>query len=588
MTTPSVVALVVAGGAVAAAAGAVSLVWYLRRHRDRPGAAWFAVVLTAVAVYCAVSGVSLFVFDGFVRELLERVAFVSLCFMGPFFLAFGLAYTGRSDAVRGPLFALAAGVPTLTVVVAASNDLHGLLWTGFEVTPSFGAATVTYTLQPWGLFAFVFGLAMTGLGVSLLLEAIVSYGPLYRREAFAVIASVVPPTLGLLPWLVATSSGGTAPAFGLSLAAALFLPHVVLDGYAFVGTHMFDTNPTTQRAAERSGLEGFGEPVLVLDEAERVVNCNSEAKGLFGVAEDGLPVPLAGLAGSSLDGLLAGGDLTLERGGRRTFSVSHTPLTDSAGTGVGSLLVCYDVTEERQREQQLAVLNRVLRHNLRNELTVVQGYAGELADGVDSERLGEQARAVQDASGRLLTISEKVQTFEHVRDREPQYSEVAVADVAETVRREFLDSHPDASVAIDTAQAGPTVRTDPELLELVLSTLVENALVHAEHAAPSATVRVAGTDRGVTVEVCDENRPIPDIETDSLRAGDETPLQHGQGIGLWVVKWCIIALDAEITFEYDGGNRVTVTVPDEAGAGGGGDDRGNGRDSRPQNGRTRS
>jgi sensor histidine kinase regulating citrate/malate metabolism len=51
------------------------------------------------------------------------------------------------------------------------------------------------------------------------------------------------------------------------------------------------------------------------------------------------------------------------------------------------------------------------------------------------------------------------------------------------------------------------------------------------------------------------------MEVETLRAGDETPLQHGQGIGLWIVYWCVRNLRGSIDFEYDDGNVLTVTLP---------------------------
>jgi len=54
----------------------------------------------------------------------------------------------------------------------------------------------------------------------------------------------------------------------------------------------------------------------------------------------------------------------------------------------------------------------------------------------------------------------------------------------------------------------------------------------------------------------------PEIEIETLREGDETPLQHGRGIGLWIVYWCIQKLHGRIDFEYDDGNVLVVTLPD--------------------------
>jgi len=353
------------------------------------------LTLAAVAVFCLSYGVSLLVFDPSLRAGFEAVTSVSVCLVGPFFLAFGLEYTGRGNVVRSWIFAPVAAVPLITVPVAATNTTHGLLWTGFRLDPVFGAATVEYTLQPWGLFAILFTLVAAGVGVLLLAEAILSYGPLYRTEGVAVITSTVFPVAGALMWLF-----GVGPAPQLNLAPILFIPHLFIDAYAFVGTHMFDTNPTTQRAAERSALEGLNDPLLVVDPDEQVVNLNDRAKELFGIdAMAELPVPLERLTGVGLEELRTEGEIGSVGADRGTYAVSYTALSDPRGDGVGGMIALYDVTEERRRKQQLSVLNRVIRHNLRNEMTIIRGHAEMIGEEVDDPGLAAQADSIGDSGG---------------------------------------------------------------------------------------------------------------------------------------------------------------------------------------------
>ena len=47
------------------------------------------------------------------------------------------------------------------------------------------------------------------------------------------------------------------------------------------------------------------------------------------------------------------------------------------------VIVAHNVTNLRDHKRRLSVLNRVLRHNLRNWMNVILGYAGELADHSD-------------------------------------------------------------------------------------------------------------------------------------------------------------------------------------------------------------
>ena len=545
-------------GSVGSGVGAALLARYLCRHRGKPGANWFILTLVGVAVFCLSYGVSLLVFDPSLRAGFELVTIASVCFVGPFFLAFGLEYTGRGDVVRSWIFAPVAAVPLITVPVAATNTTHGLLWTGFRLDPIFGAATVEYTLQPWGLFAILFTLVASGVGVLLLAEAILSYGPLYRTEGVAVITSTLFPTVGALMWIF-----GVGPAPQLNLAPILFVPHLFIDAYAFVGTHMFDTNPTTQRAAERSALEGLNDPLLVIDPDEQVVNLNDRAKGLFEVdTVTELPIPLERLTGVGLEELHTAGEISSVGADRRTYAISYTPLSDPRGDDVGGMVALYDVTEERRRKQQLSVLNRIIRHNLRNEMTIIRGHAEMIGEAVDDPGLAAQAEAIGESGGELLAIAEKVRDFERIQDRKLHPTDVSVPTVLDDIESEFNGETRAVECTVETS--GLRVRTDVDLLSLILSNLVGNAIEHAEN-DPSVTVRATGSagDGGaIRFEVRDRNKQIPDIEIRTLSAREETPLQHGQGIGLWIVHWCVTVLDGTVEFDYDDGNVVTVTLPD--------------------------
>jgi len=545
---------------IGAAVGALYLLQYLYQQRTRPGARWFMGNIVSVAVFCLVYGVALLVFDPTLRIALEAVSFVALCFMGPFFLAFGLDYTGRGNLIDTPIFGGVALVPLLTTALAATNPLHQFVWTSVRFEPVFGLATIDYTIQSWGVFALLFSIGTAAVGSLLLIGTILSYGPLYRREATAVILSTAPPSIGALVWLF-----GLGPVPQLHLTAPLMLVHVSLDAYAFVGTHMFETNPATQRAAERSGLDSLSDPVLVLDTEQQVVQLNARAEALFSSARSkALPISLSSVLGVGLETLRDTGEIVVgtENGG--TFAVSYTTLRDPGDGPVGSMLVLYDVTEDRQREQQLAVLNRVLRHNLRNEMTIINGYAAliEAESGVSEE----QARKIEVASDRLLSIAEKVREFERVQQREQQPVNLTVSSVVAEIEREYSGTYDDAVIERNVTPSTLQLRTDPVLLSMLLDNLVENAIVHADTPQPTVRISVSeAPDETVAFEVRDGNERIPDVEIETLRSVDETPLQHGRGIGLWVVYWCVQKLHGSIDFEYDDGNVLTVTLPNYPG-----------------------
>jgi sensor histidine kinase regulating citrate/malate metabolism len=125
---------------------------------------------------------------------------------------------------------------------------------------------------------------------------------------------------------------------------------------------------------------------------------------------------------------------------------------------------------------------------------------------------------------------------------------------------------PDAGIDIDIAVAEPTIDTRPPVLKLALTNLAENALKHASEPEPTVQVQVrtVESDRGMmAIEIRDSNARISETEIDVLRTGAESPLQHGQGIGLWVVNWCVTSLNGDIAYRYDEGNRFVITLPSD-------------------------
>jgi sensor histidine kinase regulating citrate/malate metabolism len=72
----------------------------------------------------------------------------------------------------------------------------------------------------------------------------------------------------------------------------------------------------------------------------------------------------------------------------------------------------------------------------------------------------------------------------------------------------------------------------------------------------------AGADRFV-LTVADDGPGIPEHETGAVESGRETALEHGSGLGLWVVAWGAAAVGADVDYaERDPrGTSVTVSVP---------------------------
>ncbi len=143
--------------------------------------------------WCFSYGLSLLVFDPVVRWLFEVVTWIAMAWIGLTFLGFALEYTGRGAFVRTPWFGALTLVPAATTLLLVTNPIHGLVWTGFQLDQVFGTATVSYEFGVWAYLTILSSVLFVALGVLLLFDTIVNYGPLYRSEAIAVAISTAPP-----------------------------------------------------------------------------------------------------------------------------------------------------------------------------------------------------------------------------------------------------------------------------------------------------------------------------------------------------------------------------------------------------------
>ncbi|MFB6297254.1 MAG: histidine kinase N-terminal 7TM domain-containing protein [Salinirussus sp.] len=473
-------------GSLSAGVGSLLLLAWLWGVRDRPGARWFLLTIAVGAVTCLSYAAGLTVVQPDLRWTLEVITAGALLWLGAPFLAFALSYTGRSELLGAWWFRLLIVGQSLLVLGVATNPLHQLFWSGFRIELAAGVVGARYAFGPLAFVAAAVDATTVAAATGLLFETVLSYGPLYRREALAVGVSPLPPAFGLVTWLL-----GIGPLPAINLAPVLFLPHVVLDGYAFVRGDMFDYHPATRRAAERSAFEELGSPVVVLDRQGRVVDLNSEATSLLADGGDPVTEPVESLLGAEIDLDGDGRRFAIDHdGSRREYAMTPAPLTDSGDNHVGYTLLLQDVTEEIRREQRLSVLNRVLRHNLRNDLGVVRGNVATARERVDSEVIAEMLASAESTAGDLLSTGEKARTVaETVREDERSIETVDVGRLCVAVAAAHRERCPERELRVEDGTSSE-IRTDRALLEAVLDNLVENAVEHGDGTVTVCVERV--------------------------------------------------------------------------------------------------
>jgi two-component system OmpR family sensor kinase len=231
----------------------------------------------------------------------------------------------------------------------------------------------------------------------------------------------------------------------------------------------------------------------------------------------------------------------------------------AAATTTGVLVGVVRELQQSNRRLGLrnAVLHRVLRHNLRNDMTVVLCLLDDLeAEADDGQR--ETVDHIRRKVETLVDLTDKVRQVNLTVDGRGEPTDtVDLAALIECRVERLAAEFP--SVSIDTELPGRALaRTNGEF-ELVLDNVVQSAVRRGDD--PELRV-VLTTDGGtVTLRIEDHSGAIPEADISAVASGAETELEHGLGMELWLVYWLVDASGGDIGVETeDGVNCIDIEL----------------------------
>ena len=271
-----------------------------------------------------------------------------------------------------------------------------------------------------------------------------------------------------------------------------------------------------------------------------------------------------------LDGETWTAELVNQRKSGELYRVEQeiSPITNSVGDITHFVAIETDITDRQLREEQLSVLNRILRHNLRNGINVIEGNATLLAETIskNNDDARQFVASIEERAASLAALSEKASTVRSLFEQEPPSdARYPVADLFAAITETVTET--DSNTTITTELAQPLAVRADNRLRVAIEELVATTLRYNETATPSITVTAApaADDRGeewVEITVTDNAMGIPEHEWEAIERGEETKLQHGSGLGLWVVHWTVSLLGGEVRIEgAENGTQMVLTLP---------------------------
>lgn len=242
-------------------------------------------------------------------------------------------------------------IPVLSIVVAATNYWHQLMW----LYPATNAAgeflTRPLAWGPWFVYVHApFAYLVAGAGIFTLLLHSSAVAPAHRRGLFLIVGAALAPMITVVAYDLGIGPNTVSIT---PLVLAWMLP---IYAWLLLSDQAIEFSPV----AYETVFQNMQDPVIVLDDQERIIGLNHGAERLLNLSEnEALRASLDGIFGEEVPEIHAALD-TGQPQKMMTFTgrflhLQVTPIaTSKAGTRSGRVLMFRDVSdvENAQREVQ--------------------------------------------------------------------------------------------------------------------------------------------------------------------------------------------------------------------------------------------
>ena len=245
--------------------------------------------------------------------------------------------------------------------------------------------------------------------------------------------------------------------------------------------------------------------------------------------------------------------------GLATIDFSVKPVPGDDGTTSMLIVEGREITALKQQRQHLAVLQRLIRHNIRNDLTKVRGWTWALYNETDPAEQTRQFERIKSVLEKWEAMSQKLAEIRRVLSAQQTLRSTVSPETLLTGALEQAETPP---AAVQTQVSSSESLRVSQVTEEALRELIENA-TEAIDEDGTVSIELAEPDPGwLEITVSDDGPGLPAAERAVLQTGEETALDHGAGLGLWMVRMLVKQAGGRIATDVTGeGTTVRLSFP---------------------------
>ncbi len=546
---------------------------------------WFGFMVLSLAVWALSYGFELATTN--LREMLFWINFeyVGVSFLPACWFFFIVKFSGKDEWITKRNLSLVLIVPLITLLLVWTNSYHHLHYTSVSVDTSGPFPLLNIERGPWYFFHTAYFYTMFLWGILLLVDKFRKADRVFKKQNLIILISA------FIPWVAnILYFFGLRPLGHIDVTPFAFISTVLLLSIGLVRFRLLDIIPI---ARERV-LEAMKEGLVVADNKDRIIDLNSEIRGILSIGEPSL-------IGKELSYILPSQPELYERIKSRTgglmqieimkndlpvyLEVTLSPLYEERETYSGIIILFRDITHRvntekqvRMQAKQLLALNKlkdrlfsIISHDLRSPLLNLFDIIKMIDDGMITEQefkalIPVLSKNVGYTSGlleNLLFWSKSQLQGEVIKS-----VDIKVRAVSENIVQLFERSMVEKEIQLhNNFDESAMIYADADMIQLVIRNLISNAVKFSKRGgsiklssfSDGRFTRLCFEDEGVGISEDDLNK-LFEFETFTTRGTDN---EQGTGLGLLLCKDFIEKNNGRIWVEskVDKGTKFFIELP---------------------------
>lgn len=242
-------------------------------RKANPGNRQFALLMLSLSVWSFASIFEAGALSVAGKLVWSKWQYIGVASISPLWLIFAAEYTNQKKLLSGSLKYLVWVIPFITLILAFTNEFHGLLWKEIYISETSVNHVAIYNHGSWFPVHIGFSYLVLIIGTYWLIKTLLNATRKKRSQAMIIFISMI---IGWASNIIYVF--GFSPVKGLDITTLSFTFIALVLAWMILGNRLFDLIPIARNALVDNMTDG----VIVLDSDDRVIDINSAAITISG------------------------------------------------------------------------------------------------------------------------------------------------------------------------------------------------------------------------------------------------------------------------------------------------------------------